>query len=197
MTFKLSFNDYYSQDISNKIKAVKHRKQEKGEYQAPFAPFGYQKDKNNKNHLVIDSEKAEIVKRIFTMYLNGVGTPKIAKILNDENIPSPSKYLETERYKKCSHKWNKGSIYRILKEPVYIGTIVGRKSIKINHKVKNRIKINKNERIYVENQHEPIIDKRTFEEVQNKLAIGTQCRERKNPNPIKQFVYCGYCRWKG
>ena len=51
MTFKLSFNDYYSLDISNKIKAVKHRKQEKGEYIAPYAPFGYKKDPNNKNHL--------------------------------------------------------------------------------------------------------------------------------------------------
>ena len=44
MTFKLSFNDYYSLDISNKIKAVKHRKQEKGEYIAPYAPFGYKKE---------------------------------------------------------------------------------------------------------------------------------------------------------
>lgn len=196
MTFKLSFNDYYSQDVSNKVRAVKHRKQEKGEYQAPFAPFGYKKDPNNKNHLIIDGEKAEIVKKIFNMYINGIGTPKIAKTLNDENIPSPSKYLETERYKKCSHKWNKGSIYRILKEPVYIGTIVGRKSVKINHKVKNRIKVNKNERIYVENQHEPIIDKQTFEEVQKKLALGTQCRKRKNLNPLKKYIYCGVCGGK-
>lgn len=120
MTFKLSFNDYYSLDISNKIKAVKHRKQEKGEYQAPYAPFGYKKDTNNKNHLIINEETAPIVRRIFELYLKGVGTPKISKILNDENIPSPSKYLPTERYKKCSHKWNKGAIYRILKENVYI-----------------------------------------------------------------------------
>ena len=120
MTFKLSFNDYYSLDISNKIKAVKKRKQEKGEYQAPYAPFGYKKDPNNKNHLIINEETAPIVRRIFGLYLKGVGTPKISKILNDENIPSPSKYLPTERYKKCSHKWNKGAIYRILKEDVYI-----------------------------------------------------------------------------
>lgn len=193
MTFKLSFNDYYSQDISNKIRAVKNRKQEKGEYIAPYAPYGYMKDPNNKNHLIIDEEKAPIVKKIFELYLKGIGTPKIAKLLNDKNIPAPSKFLETQRYKKCSHKWNKGTIYRILKEKVYIGTIVGHKSYKVNHKVKTRTAIPKSKWIYVDNQHEPIIDKETFEKVQIKLANGNQCRERKNYNPIKQFVYCGHC----
>ncbi len=196
MTFKLSFNDYYSLDISNKIKAVKHRKQEKGEYLAPYAPYGYMKDPNIKNHLIINEETAPIVKRIFELYLQGVGTPKIAKLLNDENIPSPSKHLDTERYKKCSHKWNKGAIYRLLKEKVYVGTIIGHKSYKVNHKVKTRIKVPKKEWYYVENQHEPIIDKKTFEEVQTKLANGNKCRERKNYNPIKQFMYCGHCGGK-
>lgn len=193
MTFKLSFNDYYSLDISNKIKAVKHRKQEKGEYQAPYAPFGYKKDPNNRNHLLINEETAPIVRRIYDLYLKGVGTPKIAKLLNDENIPAPSKYLPTQRYKKCSHKWNKSSIYRILKEVVYIGTIVGHKRYKVNHKVKTMVDVPKNERYYVEDRHDPIIDKKTFEMVQTKLLNGNCCRERKNHNPLKKFVYCGYC----
>ena len=90
LIFKLSFNDYYSQDISNKIKAVKKRKQEKGEYQATYPPFGYKKDPNNKNHLIIDEVTAPIVKRIFNMYINGIKTAGIAKILNEEKIPTPS-----------------------------------------------------------------------------------------------------------
>lgn len=193
MTFKLSFNDYYSLDISNKIKAVKHRKQEKGEYLAPYAPYGYIKDPNNKNHLIINEETAPIVRRIFEMYLNGFGTAKIANILNEENIPSPSKYLNTERYRKCSHKWTKSNIARLLKQRVYIGTIVGHKTYKVNHKVKERINFPKKEWIYVENMHEPIIDKHTFEEVQKLLAESGKWRERKNLNPIKKFVYCGIC----
>ena len=54
LTFKLSFNDYYAQDISNKIKSVKNRKIEKGEFQGGIAPYGYKKDNNIKNHLIID-----------------------------------------------------------------------------------------------------------------------------------------------
>ena len=195
MTFKLSFNDYYSQDISNKIKAVKRRKQEKGEYMAPYAPFGYKKDPdpNNKNHLIINEETAPIVRRIFDLYLNGMGTLKIANLLNDENVPTPSKFLNTARYVKCSHKWDKGGVHRILKARVYTGVIEGYKSYKVNHKVKTRIKVPKDKWICVENRHEPIIDLDTFEKVQKKLSEANQCRERKNPNPIKQFVYCGEC----
>lgn len=193
MTFKLSFNDYYSQDISNKIRAVKYRKQEKGEYIAPYAPFGYKKDKDNRNHLVINEETAPIVKRIFKLYLAGMGTPKIADILNDENILAPSAYLDTARYNKCSHKWNKGAIYRLLKSQVYLGTVVGHKSYKVNHKVKTRVKVPKSEYYYVEDRHEPIIDKNTFEEVQAKLTGRSKCRDRKYTNPIKHFVYCGEC----
>lgn len=193
MTFKLSFNDYYSLDISNKIKAVKHRKQEKGEYIAPYAPFGYKKDPNNKNHLIINEETAPIVKRIFDLYLSGMGTPKITKLFNDEKVPTPSNFISNERYKNCSHIWTKGNIYRILKSDVYVGTIVGHKRYKVSHKMKKIKDIPIQDWIYVEDRHEPIIDKETFNLVQMKLKEPNKCRERQNYNPLKKFIYCGIC----
>lgn len=195
LTFKLSFNDYYSQDISNKIRAVKKRKQEKGEYLGTYAPFGYKKDTdiNNRNHLLLNEDTSEVVKRIYKLYLDGMGISKISNLLNEEGIPDPSSYLNTERYNKCSHKWRKGTIYRILKSEVYLGTIVSHKSYKINHKVKKRITVPKNEMIYVKNKHEPIIDEETFNKVQAKLSKSGESRNRVNYNPIKQFVYCGVC----
>ena len=79
MTFKLSFNDYYAQDISNKIKSVKFRKIEKGEFQGGIAPYGYKKDKNIKNHLVIDEYASNVVKDIFNMYIDkGLSQAQIA-----------------------------------------------------------------------------------------------------------------------
>lgn len=193
MTFKLSFNDYYSLDISNKIKAVKHRKQEKGEYIAPYAPFGYKKDPNDKNHLIINEETAPIVRRIFDLYLSGMGTPKITKLFNDENVPTPSNFIPTERYKNCSHIWTKGNIYRILKSDVYVGTIVGHKRYKVSHKIKKIKDVPIQDWIYVEDRHEPIIDKETFNLVQMKLKEPNKCRERQNYNPLKKFIYCGVC----
>lgn len=196
MTFKLSFNDYYSLDISNKIKAVKRRKAEKGEFFSTYAPLGYKKDPEVKNHLIIDEDTAPIVRRIFEMYLSGIGTPSIAKILNSEKVPPPSSYLKCKRYEKCTGKWSKGVIYNILTNEVYIGTVVGKKSYKINHKVKKRIVTSKNERIYIEGKHEPIIEKEDFDLVQRKLKEPMKCRNRQNFNPLKKFIYCGECGCK-
>lgn len=195
LIFKLSFNDFYSQDLSVKIRSVKRRKQEKGEFIANFAPFGYKKDPLNKNHLIINEETAPIVKRIFEMYLNGYGTPKITRILNDEKVPPPARYIKSKRYENCGFKWTKSSLYRLLTSEIYIGTVVGRKSYKINHKVKTRIVTPKEDRIYMENMHEAIIDKATFEKVQVKLNA-TKCRDRQSHNPLKKYIYCGVCRWK-
>ena len=103
------------------------------------------------------------------MYLQGMGTLKITKILNEEKIPSPAKYIKSKRYENCNFKWTKASVYRILSNEIYIGTVVGGKSYKVNHKLKTRIITPKEKRIYVENMHEPLIDKTTFHLVQTKL----------------------------
>lgn len=124
LSFKLSFNDYYSQDISNKIKAVKKRKAQKGEFQGNSAPYGYKKDPENKNHLVVDEEVKPVIKEIFKLYLEGNTTSQIAKIMNDRGIESPRgtyrfttiqkrrMYLEKicsiYNFKKPSICWNNG-----------------------------------------------------------------------------------------
>lgn len=197
LTFKLSFNDYYSQDISNKVKAIKRRKAEKGEFIANFAPYGYKKDPQNKNHLLINEETAPFVRKIFDLYLQGKGTKKITKILNQEQIPTPASQIKSKKYKNCKYIWTHSTVHRILTNPIYIGTIEGMKTQKVNYKVKTRIKTPKNKRIYVENRHEAIISKEDFDRVQMKLHEPIKCRDRENFNPLKKFVYCGICRQKG
>ena len=97
LTFKLSFNDYYIQDISKKIKSVKKRKMIKGEYQARIAVYGYKKAPNIKNHLIIDKKVYRIVQEIFDMYGNqGMSTVKIADELNKRNITPPRSIFEYE-----------------------------------------------------------------------------------------------------
>lgn len=196
IAFKLSFNDFYSQDISNKIKAVKHRKAEKGDFIGNSAPYGYQKASNNKNKLVVNKKTASVVKKIFDLRLQGYGTPKIAKILNEDKIPTPAMYIKSKKYDGKIYKWNKTTIHRILTNPVYIGTMVGNKSYKQNHKVKKRIATPNDKRIYVENTHEPIVSKEIFQKVQKKLKEPIKCRDRENVHPLKKFIYCAECGYK-
>ena len=128
LTFKLSFNDYYAQDISNKIKSVKQRKIEKGEYQAGIPPYGYKKDTEIKNHLIQDEYSAQIVKEIFDMYVNkGMSTIKIADELNKREILPPAIYLKIPTYMKKKsanpngiYVWLRAQIGKILRNEVYL-----------------------------------------------------------------------------
>lgn len=201
MTFKLSFNDYYAQDISNKIKSVKQRKIEKGEYQAGIPPYGYKKDKNIKNHLIPDEYSSQIVKEIFDMYVNkGMSTIKIADELNKRKIEPPAIYLKIPTYMKRKsanpdgkYVWLRAQIGKILRNEVYIGNVVGRKFQKVSHKIAKVRCTKQSEHIVLKNMHEPIIALNIWEKAQEKLNRYTKVRNRKYNHPLKGLVYCGEC----
>ncbi len=201
LTFKLSFNDYYAQDISNKIKSVKQRKIEKGEYQAGIPPYGYKKDTNIKNHLVPDEYSSKIVYDIFDMYVNkGMSTIKIADELNRKEILPPAIYLRIPTYMKRNssnpsgkYVWLRTQIGKILKNEVYIGNVVGRKFQKVSHKIAKVRCTKKEEHIVLKNMHEPIIDIDTWNKAQDKLSGYNKTRDRKYDHPLKGLIYCGEC----
>lgn len=204
LTFKLSFNDYYAQDISNKIKSVKNRKIEKGEYQAGIPPYGYKKDTKIKNHLVPDLEASKIVQEIFDRYVNkGMSTLKIADELNDRKITAPGIYLQIPTFMKNKSKnpqgyiWSSTQIAKILRNQVYIGSVVGRKFEKISHKVEKVRATKKEEYIIVKNKHEPLIDKLTWEKAQDKLNKYKATKTTGiHEHPLKELVYCAECGGK-
>jgi site-specific DNA recombinase len=98
LTFRLAFNDFYPKDTSKKILKIKKLKQEKGEYQGSWAPFGYRKSKTEKNKLEIEPEQAKAVKMIFDLYTSGKTTIDIVRILNENGIKSPGLYANQPKY---------------------------------------------------------------------------------------------------
>ena len=201
LTFKLSFNDYYAQDISNKIKSVKFRKIEKGEFQGGIAPYGYKKDEMIKNHLVVDEYAANIVKDIFDMYVNKGKTPaKIADELNRMEILAPAIYLKIPTFMKRKssnvngkYLWLRTQISTILKNQVYIGNVVGRKFQKVSHKIAKVRTTKPEEYIIVENMHEPIIDMNTWNKAQEKIQNRHITKTRKYDHTLKGLVFCKEC----
>ena len=199
LTFKLSFNDYYAQDISNKIKSVKNRKIEKGEFQGGIAPYGYKKDDKIKNHLIVDEYAASIVREIFDMYVNKDMTPtKIADELNKREILSPGIYLKIPIYMKKEssngkYLWLRAQIGKILKNEVYIGSVIGRKYQKVSHKIAKVRMTKKEEHIVVKNMHEPIIDLNLWNKAQEKLKEKNITRVRKYDHVLKGLVFCKEC----
>lgn len=197
---KNMFNGYFPKETSKKVRANFRTKQRDGQFIGAFASFGYKKSEDNHNKLVIDEDAANIVKRIFSMYLSGIGQNTIAKILNTEGIPCPSEYKKQQglRYHNCKRLettsyWTYSSIRNILKNEMYIGNMVQNKSFRQICK-KKAISLPKDKWIIVENTHEPIIDKDTWNKVQNLLQRNTrQTNLTSNVHMFAGFLKCGDC----
>ena len=192
LTFKSFFNDYYCKDISRKIKSSLRIKKIEGKFTGWKAPYGYQRKKSDYHQLEIDYEVLSIVQRIFKLAKEDNTPSGIARILNSENIPSPSVYAKIKY-----SKWSSKTIKDILENPTYIGNVTQGKRKKINHKVKRSITLPKQEWIIKENTHPAIIDKDTFLEVQKKLQ---RYHNIKNNKTITQefinIMYCYECKAK-
>ena len=194
--FKAIMNDMYAKDISKKIKSSLKAKQKEGKWVGGRTPFGYAKDLNNKNHLVVNNEQASVVKRIFDMSLDGLSYFKIAKKLTEENVKTPAQYYSFEwknHYDLKYGQWHSKTIQDILTNRIYTGDLVQNKRNKVNYKIKKVVKNNPSDYIVVENTHEAIIDKETFNEVQSKLPKNVGRCEKKEIHLLDGLLYCGDC----
>lgn len=193
--FKAIFNDYYAKDISKKITSVKRDKQRKGLFIGSKAPFGYKKSPTEKNMIVIDEPAAEIVRFIFRLALEGKSCRQIAEILNDKKTPAPSVYANINLSVKgpYSGKWSAERISFMLKNEVYIGSMVQGRVQKVNYKSKKLKKVPKDEWIVVENTHESIVDRETFQKVAMLIQSRNRTRLRTYDFLLKGMIFCYEC----
>lgn len=193
-------NDMYLRDTSKKIRSAIQTKRCMGEYTYSEPPFGYIKSQTVHNHLEIDPYAAEIVRRIFRMYLDGVGCTIITRVLNEENVPSPGKYKKDVLKRNYSWDtgkgiWSASMVNNILKNPVYTGAIVLRKYHKPSYKLKYKKEIPLDERELIEDTHEAIISKADFEQAKQVRANNRvpYFDENKEPHKYVGLLFCGKC----
>ena len=196
--FKNLINDVYLRDISIKVRTQLDSKRKNGEFIGSFAPYGYLKDPNNKNKLIIDDYASKIVQEIFEMKLEGYTHTKIAEKLNNRGVLSPIEYKKhiglnfknSAKSKKAS-LWSHKTIIDILKSKVYIGILEQAKFTSLNYRVKKLVKNPEEKWLICEDTHLPIIDKQTFEIVQSLMLSDT----RVAPNNEKVSLFSGilYC----
>ena len=168
-------NEWYSEELSENIRAVFRRKMEEGKFLGNYAPYGYRKDPNDRHHLVIDPETAPIVKQIYGLYLSGLSCKMVAERLTERAIPTPSQVKKSrgqDRGRKDCRKWSAGTVRKILKNPVYLGHMVQGKEEKISFKEKKVQELPKDRWFVVENTHEPLVEKAIFEETGRMLERG-------------------------
>ncbi len=158
--------------------------------------IGYLKDKNNKNKLVIDPIASKVVKFIYNKYLEEPSINNLAVILTERGIKTPSEYKNINCKKTLTYtSWKPKTIKEILTSQVYIGHMVQNKFRKINYKSKKVVRVPKDEWVTVYNTHSPIIDEKTFNQVQLLIDKSSYTRERKNDRNflLKGLVCCKEC----
>lgn len=199
LPIKNIFNEQYARDISKKVRTAVKTKQQSGEFIGAFTSYGYKKSSTDKNKLIIDEYAANIVRRIFDMYVKGYGKQKIAVVLNNEGILCPSEYkkLNGLNYNNANKLdsttyWSYSTINSILSKEIYIGNMV--QGTRIQRMRGKQKKVPKEQWIIVENTHEPIIDMGTWQKVQTLLKRRARKLDlNKNMNIFAGFLKCGDC----
>ena len=163
---------WYLSDLSENVRATLSSKRREGLWVGAFAPYGYIKDPENKNKLIVDEEAAEVVRYVFSLYLSGLGIASITKRLNDEHIPNPATYKQAHgqpfqsSHKECSDLWHTYSVSRMLSNEVYIGNVVQGMSENVSYKSTKKRKKKREEWDVVEGVHQPIISRDIWDRVQ-------------------------------
>lgn len=168
-------NEQYAYKTSTDVRRTFRHKRERGEFIGAFAPYGYAKDPENKNALIIDEDAAQVVRDVFHWFISeGMSKAGIAKRLNEYGILNPAAYKRSKglRYENPHCKYNDGlwsptTITRMLQNPLYIGVMRQGRQRVISYKVHKRTAVPEDEWCIVENAVPAIIDRATFQAAQD------------------------------
>lgn len=172
-------NDRYAARTSNDVRRTFNMKRRKGEFIGAFAPYGYMKDPDDKHHLIIDDEAAQVVRNIFEWFVHeGMSKRGIVKQVNEMGVTTPTEYkhnkglpFKSPTASRNDDLWAINSVFRILKNQMYVGNMVQGQQRVISYKVHDKIATPESEWFVVENTHEPIVSKDLFNKAQDLQSL--------------------------
>ena len=194
-------NEWYARDSSRKIQAIFKSRMEKGLRCSGSIPYGYLRDPQDKQHLIVDEEPAAVVRRIFQMVIEGYGVMAIADALTADRIMIPSAYAKCNcpENNHCNsfhdpYRWSATAIGYILEKREYMGHTVLGKTITENYKTKKRRKARPEELMVFKNTHVAIVDEETWELAHRlKKTVRRPSYPDRPANPLTGIVYCADC----
>lgn len=195
VSFKYLVNEYYSRDLSVKVKTAQYTKMRRGEFKTNHYAYGYISDKDGNQ--IIDESVADIVRLIFNLTIEGKSSVYIAKVLYDMNIPTPTQHrvsLGKTGYdtSKLKH-WNRTAILRIIKNETYMGMYVMCKQTVKDVGSKQHIDRDESEWIKIPNHHPAIVSEEVFRKANEVKRTFKQPTRKKHIYPLRGKVMCGCC----
>ena len=199
--FRNIINEWYAKDTSKKIRSVLKAKGNSGKHLSVIPPFGYKKDPNDKEKWIIDEDAAQIVRKIYRLYLDGNTMGGIARMLTAEGIETPKLYAENrgiKHYKAATYPeiWSRISVEYILSNYEYTGSTVNFKTKRKSFKNKKQWIQSKEDWAVFEGTQEAIIDKETFETVQKMRGTKRAYTKFNEVNIFSGLLYCADCGGK-
>ena len=196
--FRNIINEWYAKDTSKKIRSVLKAKGNSGKHLSVIPPFGYKKDSNDKEKWIIDEDAAQIVRKIYRLYLDGNTMGGIARMLTAEGIETPKLYAENrgiKHYKAATYPeiWSRISVEYILSNYEYTGSTVNFKTKRKSFKNKKQWIQSKEDWAVFEGTQEAIIDKETFETVQKMRGTKRAYTKFNEVNIFSGLLYCADC----
>ena len=197
-------NEFYARDSSRKIQAIFKARMQDGKRVSPSVPYGYRRDPQDKQHLIVDEEAAAVVRRIFQMVIEGYGVKGIADALTADKVLIPSAYAKLHNpendHSKGFHDpclWSSTAVGYILEKQEYMGHTVLGKTICENYKTKKRRKAKPEELMIFRDTHEAIVDEETWQLAHRlKKTIRKPSYPDRPANPLTGLLYCADCGHK-
>ena len=192
-------NEFYVRDGSKKVRASMKLKGESGEYLTTIPPYGYMKDPEDKKKWVVDAEAASVVRRIFSLCVDGNGPTQIARILREKQVPTPTVYQSRMgQAVRCippdnPYNWNGSTVSAILERMEYCGHTVNFKTHRQSYKIKKTIENPPEQWKIFRNTHEAIVDEETFERVQELRRNKRRPAKTGKTNLFSGVAYCADC----
>ena len=201
LPFTNVINSLYARQASEKTKAAHRARAKNGMFLGSRAPYGYQKDPNDRHHLIVDPEAAEVVKEIFRMFADGIGYVRMTKILRERNILNPQAYFNQNNpdYYKHSDYWRKPfdwhatSVRAILNNPVYLGKLTFGKTKTKGFFDKRRVATEESDWIVVEHTHEPLVSQELWDTVHQMMKARRRENSSGHVQPFAGLVKCAGC----
>ena len=197
--FENYFNEYFVKMTSKKIRKVFEMKTKKGEFIGSYAPYGYAKDPSNKHKLIVDEEAAEIVRKMFDIFVyEKLSIRGTALRLNNMGVLPPRAYKESKgitpngRVAKIS-SWHFNTVKVILTDEKYCGHMVQGKTKNVSYKVKKQKQQDPENWVVVKNTHEPIISEDLFQKAQILLERPSRVTQSGEKALYSGFAYCECC----
>ncbi len=200
---RLMLNREYSETQHKNVSIAMHSMQKKGFFVGAFAPYGYQKDPENKHHLIVDPTAAVVVREIFDKYLMGISPKEIAADLTREGIVNPATYkrLHGSNFR-CSKKisdeevhWRSDGVKKILMDETYTGTLVQHKQVKRKLMDDKPTRVKKDQWIRCEGTHEAVISKEDWITAQSMMKeVKRDITKKDEVTIFKGILKCGDCR---